>query len=271
MRCRDRKRERGAALVSVLAIIAVAATIATGLVQQRAVEVVRTESIKSARQADSLLHGLENHLLRALAARRGMTQLYGDDSCQSPRVPIAVESMAVQVQLNNLHCRFNINSIGGSAQADDFFVNLVDSLTLQGRIDGIDGRVLRASIAGWTDPTTIAPYPTATGGIQYNASQPFRSVSELALLPEVSVSEWQQLAGYLTAVPTGKHGVDTTIAPTVLGNAARDTNAGSHAGAPRFVQAELSVLIDERTFYSCVVMDLERSSFSLREQAPCLR
>lgn len=270
MRCPAREREQGIALVSVLAIVAVMAILTTGLVQKRSVDIVRTQSIESARQAYSVLQGVETHLIRALAGQRDKRQLIEDDGCRSPRIPIPVDSGAIEVQLENLHCRFNINAIGESAKANALFVGLVDRLTLEGMVEGINGRVLRASIAGWKDPTSIVPYRSASGDTQLNAGQPFRSVSELALLPEVNAGEWRQLAPYITALPMADHGVAVSSAPAALETALRDANATSYDEAVRFVQAELSFLIDERTFYSCVVLDLEASSTFLREQAPCL-
>jgi len=265
------ERQQGIALVSVLAVVAVMAMIATGLIQKRSVEIVRTQSIESARVASSLLQGVESHLLKALSAQRDRQDLYEGDGCRSPRHSITLDSATIEVQLENLHCRFNINAMGTSAKANALFVGLVDRLTLEGMVEGIDGRVLSASIAGWKDGTRIAPYRSASGRTQLNAGQRFRSVSELALLPETRGDEWRQLARYLTALPTAEHGVDVSTAPSVLKSAIRDTEANGYDGNVRFVQADLSVLVGERIFHSCAVMDLEASSIFLREQLPCLR
>lgn len=263
--------ERGMALVSVLAIIAIAATIVTVLLQSRATETTRTQSIESARQAYSLLQGIEHHLVGHLALAQDNAALFQEDGCRSPWVPLTYEGLKIEFQVENLHCRFNINAIGQSESANAIFVEMIDTLTLNASISGIDGRVLRASIENWTNPTVIAPYLTADGRNRLNAGQPFLSISELALLPEISGDEWRQLAGLLTALPSAEHGVDLQVAPAVLANALQDADADSYDNDVRFIQIDIVALLNDRVFRACTVLDLKTPTIILRENVPCIQ
>jgi general secretion pathway protein K len=270
MRSRNKQRERGAALAAVLGLVAIAATIATGLLQTRSAEMVRSESIQSARQAFIFIKGIEGHIANALSQSAGIDQLFANNGCRSPRLPVELANLDIVVQVENLHCRFNINSLASSQIGQRLFVDLIDVLTLQGRLSEVDGRVLRSQIIAWLSPQEAAPYLTADGETQLTAGQLFRSVSELSLLPGMSNAQWQALSPYVTALPVGDPFIDPQHSPDPLPEVLQRAEASGYQETIRFIQVEAAVSLNERVFHQCTIIDLEQSAILLRERVPCL-
>ncbi len=218
------KQQRGIALITVLSVLALVATLSTAtlLWQQSAVQ--RTARILQASQGLDYLSAMETWaevvLLRDL--RTSDTDSL-QESWALSLMPLAVERGVISGQLEDMQGRFNLNNLlidnVVQLQALARFRRLLVAL----EVDDTSATQIANAVRDWQDSDQDESFP---GGAEdyaylalsppYRASDgPFLSTSELLLVKGMTSEIWQKLAPYVTALP-GYRPVNVNTASRVV-------------------------------------------------------
>ena len=233
--------QRGVALITVLLVMALAATIAAGLAADQQRDIRRTTLLLHRQQARHYLSGAEIWAIQRLYQdRRDSRTDHADEDWAAELPPLPVGGGWVKGSLSDLQGRFNLNNLlteqGEIAPAQlELLQRLLDRL-------GLDPD-LTATIADWLDPD---PEPRFPGGAEdslyrnlnppyLGANRPFASTTELRLLSGVDGELWRTLEPQVSALPE----------PTAINvNTASEPLLG--ALDPRLDEAQVRRLIQER-------------------------
>ncbi|HEX7047502.1 MAG TPA: type II secretion system minor pseudopilin GspK [Gammaproteobacteria bacterium] len=216
-------KNRGAALIIALVIVAMATILATALVWHNHLD---------RRRVANQLYGAEA-LANALSVEDFVRALLAEDDLQSDHLlePWAqqgnvfpIEGGSLSGSVIDLQGRFNINNLinwetgqPNDVQVDSFR-RLLQSLGLDERlvdatIDWIDPNIEPAGFSGAEDDTYLRNTPAYR-----TANQPLTSVSELRLLANMTPEQFAVLQPYVTALPpqAGTTTVNINTAPPEL-------------------------------------------------------
>lgn len=214
MSCADRSLradQRGViAVLTALLVLALAATLATAMIWNRGLGIVRTATLTQGDQAYAYALGAEawagEILRRDWQQNNGAaTNLSQNWALQLP--PLPVDGGQINGKLEDLQGRFNLNNIvtaNGTVQAPALqqFQRLLTALN-------IDPNVANA-VADWMTPSTV---PTNPGGAKddfytrlmppyLTAARPMTSASELQLINGITPQVYARLSPYVTTLPT---------------------------------------------------------------------
>jgi general secretion pathway protein K len=217
------RRQRGAALITAILVVALASAIAATLTwelfldQRRALGRITVD------------HGLMYSLGAEAWARKVLSDDAEDNQVDHPReawalqiTPLPIEGGQIQGRIEDLNGRFNLNNLIDAAGATDAvavegFRRLLQSLELDTR--------LADRMADWIDRDLEPNFPDGAEDGEYLSRQPpFRaanrpvtSVSELLLVfPELGAEGYARLRPYVTALPRGTRININTALPEVL-------------------------------------------------------
>jgi general secretion pathway protein K len=217
------RRQRGAALITAILVVALASAIAATLTwelfldQRRAMGRITVD------------HGLMYSLGAEAWARNVLRDDAEDNQVDHPReawalqiTPLPIEGGQIQGSIEDLNGRFNLNNLIDAAGATDAvavegFRRLLQSLELDTR--------LADRMADWIDRDLEPNFPDGAEDGEYLSRQPpFRaanrpvtSVSELLLVfPELGAEGYARLRPYVTALPRGTRININTALPEVL-------------------------------------------------------
>lgn len=205
--------EKGAALLTVLLMVAVIAVIAVGVLDDIRFGVRRTFNARAASQAQWYALGAEQ-LARARIARLldrdpGKTSLEGDWNGRTVAFPI--EHGSLQVRISDATGCFNLNSLVEADQGEPFrrrelgvrqFAVLLNQLGVAGEQE------LAENLAEWMDSNDVglsaAEDPGyATLPVPYRtAGSPLAEVSELRAVRGYTPEIYARLRPYVCALPT---------------------------------------------------------------------
>jgi len=265
LKCR---RERGVALITVLLVVALAVTAAVGMSLRDHAQIHRSALVFEQEQARSVLLGGETVALRFLEQWPDLGELPWDE-CVSPPVPLAIDGYDLVARLENLHCRFNLNSLGGAEEAPlAAFAGLVARAAREANLsDGPVGETLALAVRDWLDPATDDPVYRLRTPPERSANRPFRFASELTRVQGMTPELWAALAPYVTARPGTDNLIDRVRAPDLL----RDAMAGQPEAAfdPRYFRLALVARLPQRDFFHCAVLDAPNGRTVIREFTAC--
>ena len=217
------RRQRGAALITAILVVALASAIAATLTwelfldQRRALGRITVD------------HGLMYSLGAEAWASKVLRDDAEDNQVDHPReawalqiTPLPIEGGQIQGRIEDLNGRFNLNNLVDAAGATDAvavegFRRLLQALELDTR--------LADRMADWIDRDPEPNFPDGAEDSEYLSRQPpFRaanrpvtSVSELLLVfPELGAEGYARLRPYVTALPRGTRININTALPEVL-------------------------------------------------------
>lgn len=217
-------RQNGVALLTALVVLAIAATLAAGMIWSRDLDERRTASLLQGNVAQQYALGAEawaeQILYRDAQQNKGKTCLDQDWAAQLP--PLPIEGGQITGKLEDMQGRFNINNLasGGTGQSQQIyynqFVNLLNELQLD---PGIADAV--------TDWMTASNTPTKPLGVKDDyysrlvppyrtANQPMNSITELQLVKGVTPEVYAKLLPYVWALPPATAINVNTASPTVI-------------------------------------------------------
>lgn len=222
-RCSGRlpARERGIALVTAVLVVAIAAVVATSMMNRQNFDTRRTANIVHQDQAIAYALGAEYWAgveLSNDARQNHYDHLQENWAYDLP--PLPIDGGYINGKLEDLQGRFNINSVLDPLQAERLArlclaIN-VDPDFIPALQDWIDGdtevREFGAEDESYTrmDP----PYRAANGFLS--------DTSELLLVKGVSVAEYNTLTFYISALPAGSAINVNTASPQLLQSLTRD-------------------------------------------------
>ncbi len=244
MRCRD--SQAGAALVTVMMIVALASVAVVDIVAQQQLDIRRTRSREALAQARYVALGAERWAASVLYQDRKDTEV---DSLDEPWAtvlpPLPIEGGQVAGLLEDLQGRFNLNNLltnDGKVSALDVerFQRLLLALELETDLalavqDWIDADFDTTSPGGAEDDyysTLERPYRAA--------NRPFASVRELRLVRGVVADVYAVLAPHVSALPERTAINVNTATEIVL------RSLGEHID--EFSAAQLAALREEEPF-----------------------
>lgn len=263
----DHFRQRGVALLTSLLVVAIGATLAVGMALRDQLQWQRAELLFTQDRLRSVLLGGE------VMARRMLERVAWEDlpweDCVSPPLALLVDDIELMAQLDNLHCRFNLNAL--QQEEDGILTAFIQLVMLAGAteeqaVSPREAEQLAASIRDWMDDETDDPVYRLRTPPERSANRPFLLASELQRVHRMSPGLWQALAPYVTALPETDLWIDRNHAPDLVLTA---TSALTDQGTPRFLRLQLSAEAMGRTFFHCVILDAPNGRTFLREFGPC--
>ena len=221
-----KRRQYGVALITVLLVVALAATVCAALVTRQQLSIRSIANQLHARQAWQYARGGEQLAIALLAAdlrQASATDHRGEAWAQAlPLYP--VEGGGLSVSIDDLSGRFNLNSVVQGGQVDaDAFARLQRLLVLLQLDPQLAWQVV-AWIAPALAPGAIGLQAARSYQRREPAYQParraLRDVSELRLLAGFDEAAYQRLLPHVSALPAGATLNLNTADPWVLASLA---------------------------------------------------
>ncbi|MFO8152193.1 general secretion pathway protein GspK [Thioalkalivibrio sp.] len=262
-----KRRQRGVALITALLVVALAVTAAIGMSVRDHTQIQRTTLVFEQDLARSILLGAEVMALRLLEQWPDLSELPWDD-CVSPPVPLVIDGIDLIARLENLHCRFNLNSLGRPEDPPvAAFADLVARAGTEAGIAGWQGEQLAAAIRDWMDPETDDPVYRLRKPPERSGNRPFLLASEANRVQGMTPEIWEAIAPYVTARPGTDNLIDLERAPEVV----RDAVAAQaqEPGSLRYFRLSLVARLPQRDFFHCAVLDAPNGRTVVREFTAC--
>ena len=263
-----RRRASGAALITALLVVAIASVTAVSMTLRDNQQIFRAAIIQDQARARHLAQGAETVALHMLERLENYDDLPWE-GCTSPTLPLELEGVAVHARLENLHCRFNINSLG---RADDppleAFAGLVEQAFAAS--DGQSGSPQRLAVAvrDWMNPETDDPVYRGMEPHRLSGNRPMRLASELLQVHGFDPALWQALAPWVVARPGTDNAIDMDRAPEPV-QAAALRQATEESPDIRYFRLQLVVRIAGRDYFHCATLDGPNGRTIIREHSPC--
>jgi len=262
-----KRHQRGVALITALLVVALAVTAAIGMSVRDQTQIQRTTLVFEQDRARSLLLGAEVMALRLLEQWDNLDELPWD-GCLSPPVPLVIDDIDLVARLENLHCRFNLNSLSRTEDPPvAAFADLVARAGAEANIAAWQGEQLAAAVRDWMDPETDNPAYRLRTPPERSGNRPFLLASELNRVQGMTPEIWEAIAPYVTARPGTDNLIDMERAPDVV----RDAMAGQ-TGEPeglRWFRLSLIARLPQRDFFHCAVLDAPNGRTVVREFTAC--
>ena len=203
-------RPRGAALITVMLIVAVVAVVAVEMTRRGSVSIGRTGLSVNGQQTQEFALGLEawaRHLLREDALSGNRLDHRGE-SWAVPLTALPVEGGNVSGRIEDLSGRFNLNDL--VARPGDSDQQVAQS---RRRFEALLGYLgLRVEIAqavvDWLDADSRAELRGAEDGAYLSQTPPYRTANrsmthptELRLVAGIDAEAWRLLAPHVSALP----------------------------------------------------------------------
>lgn len=263
-----RRRDSGAALITALLVVAIASVTAVSMSMRDNQQIFRAAIIQDQERARHLAQGAEIVALHLLERLENYDALPWE-GCTSPALPLEIEGVDVRARLENLHCRFNINSL---ARADDppleAFAGLIEH-ALEAS-DGQSGNPQRLAVAvrDWMNPETDDPVYRGMDPHRLSGNRPMRLASELLQVHGFDLALWQALAPWVVARPGTGNAIDMERAPDPV-QAAALSQATEESRDIRYFRLQVVVRIAGRDYFHCATLDGPNGRTIIREHTPC--
>ncbi|MBU6420467.1 MAG: type II secretion system minor pseudopilin GspK [Gammaproteobacteria bacterium] len=204
----QRSRQRGVALLIALVVVAIAATLSTGMIWNRELDIRRTANITQGDQAMEYALGAEawaeQILRRDYLSSPNNTNLTQGWAMQLP--PLPVQGGSITGHLEDLQGLFNVNNLASSnaAQASAALAQFQRLLAML----NLDPEIANATL-DWVNAGSQAHFPGGAKDEYYSrlspayltAEQPMTSISELLLVKGVTPQVYAALLPYVCALP----------------------------------------------------------------------
>lgn len=261
------RRQRGVALLTAVLVVALATVAAVSIATRQQLDIRRAGNLLAQDQAYLYALAVEAYALRLLDRVEKVAELPWQ-GCRSPRVPLALDDANLQVWLEDLQCRFNLNRLqpGDDAALADF-VSLVTAVNAAGGQTRVDGETLGRAVRDWLDPETDDPLYRMQTPATLSANQAMLDPAELQRVRGVDAATWQALAPYVTALPETGAALRLQDAPPVIREAFGP--AEEDAAASRFYRLAVQVELGRHRLLLCSVLDVAQARAVLRRQGPC--
>jgi len=262
-----RRVQHGVALITALLVVAIAVTAAIGMSVRDHAQIHRSGLVFEQDLARSLLLGAEVMALRLLERWPNLNDLPWD-GCISPPVPLVIDDIDLIARVENLHCRFNLNSL---ARPDDppvaAFADLVARAGRESNIAAWQGEQLAAAVRDWMDTETDDPVYRLRSPPERSGNRPFLLASELNRVQGMTPEIWAAIAPYVTARPGTDNLIDLERAADIV----REAVAAQPEEAQELHYFRLSLVarLPERDFFHCAVLDALNGRTVVREFTPC--
>ena len=263
-----RRRSSGAALITALLVVAIASVTAVTMTLRDNQQIFRAAVIQDQERARQLAQGAETVALHLLERLEDYDDLPWD-GCASPTLPLEIEGVDVRARLENLHCRFNVNSL---ARPDDppleAFAGLIDQALADSDTQSTSPQRLALAVQDWMNPETDDPVYRGMEPHRLSGNRPMRLASELLQVQGFDPDLWRALAPWVVARPGTDNAIDMERAPEPVRAAALD-QATEESPEIRYFRLQLVVRIAGRDYFHCATLDGPNGRTIMREDSPC--
>ena len=263
-----RRRSSGAALITALLVVAIASVTAVTMTLRDNQQIFRAAIIQDQERARHLAQGAETVALHLLERVEDYDDLPWE-GCASPILPLEIEGVDVRARLENLHCRFNLNSL---TRPDDppleAFAGLIgEALEGSGSEAGSPQR-LAVAVHDWMNPETDDPVYRGLEPPRLSGNRPMRLASELLQVHGFDAALWQALAPWVVARPGTDNAIDMERAPAPV-RAAALNQATEESPGIRYFRLQVVVRIHGRDYFYCRTLDGPNGRTVIREDSRC--
>ncbi len=263
-----RHEASGAALITALLVVAIASVTAVTMTMRDNQQVFRAATIQDQNRARHLTQGAETVALHMLERMQNYDNLPWE-GCTSPTMPLEVEGIGVRARLENLHCRFNINSL---ARSDDppleAFAGLIEHALGETEGSTGSGRRLAVAVHDWLNPETDDPVYRGMEPHRLSGNRPMWLASELLQVHGFGPDLWNTLAPWVVARPGTDNAIDMDRAPDPVQAAGR-SQATEETREIRYFRLQLVVRVAGRDYFHCAILDGPNGRTIIREHTPC--
>ena len=218
--CANPSTQRGVALLTALMILALAALLAYGLMQQGTVALDRAAGAQRGAQARALANGLFDYALIGLLrdAADGPIDSRAEEWAK-PLPPLPVPQGVVTGRLEDLNGRLNLNGFAGNALQVEFTLNTLTRLLEILKLDPqIAGRIQDAidpddsNSAGGEDVDFMSRRPASRA-----PNRALQHFSELRHLPGLSAKDYALLSRHVCTISNdAKLNINTAEIPVLM-------------------------------------------------------
>lgn len=260
-------KQRGVALLLALLVVALATIAAVDMALRQHLDIRRAGNVLLNDQAYLYALAAETYALHLLG-RPGPDRELPWEECISPTLPVALDDALLEVWVEDLHCRFNLNALMGSDTLLQGFVRWLSLVNAEHPGLYLQPESLARAIKDWLNPQTDEPFYRLQNPPYLSANQAMLSPTELRLVQGVDDDIWQTLAPYITALPTTDLALNLEYAHDTLQIAFSDLPQ-QETGASSYYRLSVSVSLADKRFFLCSLLDTQQGKVLLREQQPC--
>ncbi|MGH8530609.1 MAG: type II secretion system minor pseudopilin GspK [Nevskiales bacterium] len=222
-------RQRGVALITALLIVALAALLASGMLNTQNLSIHRSGNLIAQEQAWWYAIGAENWASKVL--ERDQQDNQTDDLTEDWATALdflPVEGGFLKGEVSDQQGLFNLNNLAGTSQ-EQAALQLGRLLTYIEGVDAFIAPALAKAITDWIDIGTEADSADAAEDDYYlslrqlpyrTANRPLASVSELRLIRGITPEIYGALEPYVTALPDTTPINVNTAPPEILASLA---------------------------------------------------
>ncbi|HEB27666.1 MAG TPA: general secretion pathway protein GspK [Porticoccus sp.] len=194
-------KENGAALISVLLIFTLITILASQLITRSQADIERTYWLTTEAQAYQYALGGEMLARQVLYSKYQALRSEGLAISPVPELlpPYQPDHGEIAVEIIDLQGLINLNNIKGNTEQRKLLINLFQNLLLKPE--------LLPLLADWVDSDST---PQAGGGEDFSylsfepalrtANRPISDPSELMVLPNIELEEYEAISGFLSAL-----------------------------------------------------------------------
>ncbi|WP_006787457.1 type II secretion system minor pseudopilin GspK [Thiorhodospira sibirica] len=263
----SRTKQHGVALLLALLVVALATIAAVDMTLRQQLDIRRAGNVLLNDQAYLYALAAESYALHLLG-RPGPDRELPWDDCVSPTLPVALDDALLEVWVEDLHCRVNLNALAGSDVIMQSFVRWLSLMNAEHPELYLQPESLARAIKDWLNPQTDEPYYRLQNPPYLSANQAMLSPTELRLVQGVNDDIWQALAPYVTALPGTDLALNLEYADDTLQIAFSDLPQ-QEAGASTYYRLNVSVSLADKRLFLCSVLDTQQGRVLLREQQLC--
>jgi general secretion pathway protein K len=217
-------RQQGVALITVLSVLAVVATMSTAALLWQQTGLQRTEQVLYGSRVqdyvDAMAVWAETILLRDQRTSK-TDNLQESWALRLP--PLTLGQGVIYGQLEDMQGRFNLNNLVAEGKFQPLEAARLQRLLVAVEVDADEAQQITHALRDWLDADQEETLPGGAEDYYYlaltparrSADQPLLSATELLLLRGMTPEIWQKIAPYVTALP-GYQPVNVNTAPRVV-------------------------------------------------------
>ncbi|ABM63152.1 type II secretion system minor pseudopilin GspK [Halorhodospira halophila] len=270
--------QRGVALITALLVVALASVAAVSLTASHQIDLRRAQTSHAASQAQ--LHAMSVEALAAEAVQEAQidtdqaAQML-DEDCRTPPFTTEVGGAVVEVRLEDLHCRINLNNLidEEDEETEVGFIELVEALNRDHGDFRLDPDEVIRALRDWADPEVEDDWYSRQAPPYRPSNRPLAVPSELLQIRGVDADSYRILEPYVAALPEVGTRFNALAAPERLREAynlpdPEDMDPGDE-GLGDYVQVALRLEVDGRLHHQCSVVHAPSGEVVVRRLRPC--
>ena len=258
--------QRGVALITALLVVVLATLAAAAMVSRQHLDIRRAGNVLGQDQAYLIALAAEGYALGMLSGE-GADQELPWEGCISPPLWVELEEARMEIWLEDMHCRFNLNNLSSANEAAaDGFMRMLELVRGENPELAVDPEQLTAAVQDWMNPETDDPVYRLATPPYLSANQPMVMAAELRRVQGMNAALWGVLSPHLTALPSGT-AMGLEYASPLLQEAFPDAEPAETRS--RYFRLGVHAELAGREFLICSLLDSGDGRVLWRSQGTC--